>query len=136
MDPDRAPIIDYMLATLYKVYLLLDSERWADAFLLVYQNLLVINDFNEFVLYIRHSSLLVYILQRMYLLEKAQALIEFVRDVVEETNNYREALALYEHIGKMYQEKKQYQIAKLAFRKMLQIAWFENDTTAEIKAYQ
>lgn len=101
-DHDRVPIIDFMLTNLFRVYLLLDTKRWIDAFLLIYQNLLIVNSFNEFVLYIRHTTLLVFILQRMSLNDKALTLMEYVRDVVEETNNFKEAIVIYEHIGKMH----------------------------------
>ena len=62
-------------------------------------------------------------------------LLAFVRDLAEETNNYPEALQVYEHFGKMYQTRFNYKIALLSSKKMLQIAWCEHDLEAETRAY-
>ena len=118
-DHEKIPIVDFLLAQIYKVYLLLDSGSWIDAFIQIYNVLIVINYFNDFVIYIRASFLLVLILQKLELHDKAFELIAFVRDLVEETNNYQEAILVYEQFGKMYQRKKQYQVALMAFKKML-----------------
>lgn len=61
-DHERTPVIDFLLAHLYRTYILLDSNSWVDAFIAIYNGLCVINYFNEFVIYIRCSFLLVLIL--------------------------------------------------------------------------
>ena len=62
--------------------------------------------------------------------------LEFMRDLVEDTNNNKEAILVYEEMGKMFQEMKEYKMAIRAFKFMLQIAWTENDQNAETSAYE
>ena len=59
-----------------------------------------------------------------------------MRDLAEDTNNHTEAILVYELLGKMYQSRKQYPLALLAFKKMLQLAWCDLDKKAELKAYE
>ena len=46
-------------------------------------------------------------------------ILTYLRDLVEETNNNKEAISIYEEIGKIKQEQKDYQKAILAFKRML-----------------
>ena len=62
--------------------------------------------------------------------------LEYMRDLVEDTNNNKEAILVYEEMGKMYQEMKEYKMAIIAFKFMLQIAWTENDQNYETRAYE
>ena len=62
-------------------------------------------------------------------------ILVYLRDLVEETNNNREAILIYEEIGKIYQEQKYYSKSILAFKKMLQISWLENDANSETRSY-
>ena len=43
---------------------------------------------------------------------------------------------MYKKLGLIYQSEQEYPLAKKAFKIMLQIAWCENDTDAEMKAYE
>ena len=45
--------------------------------------------------------------------------LEFMRDLTEDTNNNREAMLVYYEMGKMYQEMKEYRMAIRAFKFML-----------------
>ena len=81
---------------------MLEGGHWIDAFNALYNGLCVVNHFNEFVVYIRVAFLLVLILHKMEQFDQAFTLLAFVRDLAEETNNYPEALQIYEHFGKMY----------------------------------
>ena len=67
---------------------MLETGSWVDAFVSIYNGLCVINYFNDFVIYSRFSFILVLILQKMELQEKALQMLALVRDLVEETNNY------------------------------------------------
>ena len=100
-DRERVPIIDFLLAQLYRSYILLEMGCWIDAFNAIYNIVCVVNYFNEFVIYIRACFLLVLILQKMGQFDQAFQLLACVRDLAEETNNYPEALQVYEHFGKM-----------------------------------
>ena len=42
-----------------------------------------------------------------------------MRDLVEDTNNNHEAILVYEEMGKMYQDMKEYKMAIKAFKFML-----------------
>ena len=53
--------------------------------------------------------------------------LDFMRDLTEDTNNNREAMMVYYEMGKMFQEMKEYRSAIRAFKFMLQIAWTVND---------
>ena len=67
MDHERVPVIDFLLAHFYRIFILLGTNSWVDAFIAIYNGLCVVNYFNEFVVYIRCSFLLVLILQKMEL---------------------------------------------------------------------
>ena len=40
--------------------------------------------------------------------KKAFSILEYLRDLVEDTNNNKEAIIVYEEMGKVYQEEKEY----------------------------
>ena len=119
LDHDRYQIIDFLLTTLYKVYLLLQDRHWQEAFLTVYANLTVGELFNEFIIVSKHTMLIVYLLQKMEIKDKAMLTLEYLRDVVEDTNNNAEAIQVYTELGKVYQEEKEYKMALKAFKRML-----------------
>ena len=126
-DHDRLVILDFLLSNLFRVFLLLHDRHWQEAFMSIYANLTVVWLFNEFIICIKHTMMLAVLLQKMELEEKSMMILEYLRDLVEDTNNNKEAILVYEEIGKLMQEKKEYALAILAFKKMLQIAWQEDD---------
>ena len=65
MDRERVPIIDFLLAQLYRSYVMIEGRHWIDAFNALYNGLCVVNYFNEFVVYIRIAFLLVLLLHKM-----------------------------------------------------------------------
>ena len=134
-DHDRGQIIDYLIANLFKVYLLLFDRNWIEAFLIIYGSVTVIDDFNELILNIRHTFILALLLKKMEMGNEAMKVLEYLRDLVEDTNNNKEAILVYEEMGKIHQEKRDYQKAIMAFKKMLQVSWQENDTLQETNAY-
>lgn len=79
---------------------MLHDRNWIEAFMTIYASTKIINFFNEFVIYIKHALMLVIILQKLNAQDKADQVLEYLRDVAEDTNNYREAIDVYEHIGK------------------------------------
>ena len=80
--------------------------------------------------------MLALILEEMELKDKALEVMIYLRDLAEETNNNGESILIYQKLGKMYQEKKDYNVAIIAFKRMLQISWIESDTHHETKAYE
>ena len=107
-DHDRAQIIEYLIANLFKVYLLLFDRNWIEAFLIIYGSVTVIDDFNELILNIRHTLILALLLKKMELGTEAMRVLTYLRDLVEDTNNNKEAILVYEEMGKIYQEKRDY----------------------------
>ena len=107
-DHDRGQIIDYLLANLFKVYLLLLDRNWIEAFLIIYGSVTIIDDFNELILNIRHTLILALLLKKMEQGNEAMRVLAYLRDVVEDTNNNKEAILVYEEMGKIYQEKRDY----------------------------
>ena len=107
-DHERLPIIDFLLSNLYKAFLLIYDKKWQAALLTIYSNITVLEFFNEYVIYIRHGFMLVEILQIMGLDPEAKTVLEYVRDLVEETKNNKEAIFLYEKLGSIYQSEKDY----------------------------
>ena len=136
MDHDRVQVIDWLLANLYKIFLLLKDRYWQEALLSVYANLTVIENFNEFICCSKHTLLMVILLQKLEIPQKALIVLDYMRDLVEDTNNNKEAILVYQEMGKMYQQMKEYKLAIIAFKFMLQIAWTENDQNYETLAYE
>ena len=126
-DHDHATIVDFLIAGMYRIYLLLHDKQWQEAFTQVYTNLTVVERFNEFLVYSKHTFMLSQLLQKMDLKEQAMQVLDFLRDFVEDTNLNKEAILVYEEIGRINQEDKDYHMALKAYKRMLQIAWFEND---------
>lgn len=87
LDHERTAIIDFMLANLYKVFLMLHDRNWQEAFITVYANLCVTEIFNEFIVCVRLTLLLALLLQKMEVEDKALKVLEYLRDLVEDTNN-------------------------------------------------
>ena len=104
--------------------------------MILYANVTIIDYFNEFVVNVKHRMLLVLLLEKMGQREKAAKCLYFLKDLVEDTNNNQEAILVYEQIGKMNQDDKEYVDAIRAFKRMLQIAWSEHDQHYETKAYE
>ena len=52
--------------------------------------------FNEYILCIKHTLMLAILLQKMELRERAMQVFEYLRDLVEDTNNNKEAIIVYE----------------------------------------
>ena len=61
--------------------------------------------------------------------------MEFLRDLTEDTGNSIQAIQVYYQLGKLFEYFKEYDKAVLMFKKILQIAWFENLQAEEILAY-
>ena len=101
-DHDRTPILDFLIANLFKVLLLMEDRQWQEAFLVMYGNLTVCEMMNEFIIVIRHALVLSILLQKMEINDKALEMLEYLRDIVEDTNNNAEAITVYKEIGKMY----------------------------------
>ena len=79
----------------------------------------VIELFNEFILCSKHTLMLAILLCKMELYPKAFSILYFLRDLVEDTNNNAEAIIVYEEMGKIYQEIKEYPLAIKCFKIML-----------------
>ena len=53
----------------------------------IFANLTVVELFNEFILCIKHTLMLAILLQKMDIRDKAMVVLEYLRDLVEDTNN-------------------------------------------------
>jgi len=106
---------------------MMHERQWQEAFVTLYANITIIELFNEFIVCIRHTFMLALILEKLDLRDKAMLILEYLRDLAEDTNNNKEVIRVYEAMGKLNQDKKEYQEAILAFKRMLQVAWVEND---------
>ena len=62
---------------------------------------------------------MVLMLQKMEIYDRAIDVLNFLRDLVEDTNLNKEAIIVYQEMGKMYQEQKEYLMAIKAFKRML-----------------
>ena len=92
-----------MVSNLYKAYLLIRDHHWQEAFLTFYANLIVIEMFNELILNIKHTMVLSILLNKIEEPQKAIKVLEYLRDLAEDTNNNKEAILIYEQLGRMYQ---------------------------------
>ena len=101
-DHDHAAIVDFLIAGMYRIYLLLDDRQWQEAFGLVYTSLTVVERFNENVIYSKHTFMLALLLQKMDLPEQAMQVLDYLRDFVEDTNLNKEAILVYELIGSIF----------------------------------
>lgn len=95
-DHERLQIVDYLLSNLYKAYLLIFDKQWQEAFMVIYANVTIVDIFNEFVINAKHRTLLVLLLKKMDQKEKAMKVLDFLKNLVEDTNNNREAILVYE----------------------------------------
>ena len=94
-DRDRLAVIDFLISTLLRVSLLLADRHWQEAFLSIYENFTVCKLFNEFIICSRHMLLMALLLRKMEINDKAMVLLEYLRDLVEDTNNNKEAILVY-----------------------------------------
>lgn len=118
-DFDRIGVIDFILINLYKAYLMVHDKQWQEAFLTIYSSITLIEMFNEFIVCIRHTFMLALILEKLELQSKALSVLQYLRDLAEETNNNREVILVYESMGRLYQDMKEYSYAISCFKKML-----------------
>lgn len=70
-DHDRNGIINYFIANVYKIFVLLQDRQWQEAFLTCYANIQVIDIFNEFHIGSKHILLMALLLQKMEIPDKA-----------------------------------------------------------------
>ena len=64
--------------------------------MVIYANVTIVDIFNEFVVNIKLRMILVLLLKKMEQKEKAMRVLDFLRNLVEDTNNNREAILVYE----------------------------------------
>lgn len=88
--------MDYMLSNLYKAFLHFHNRNWESAFHVIMANLTILNNFNEIIVYIKHTFIIYLILQKMELQDKAKSVLLYLRDIVEDTFNGKEAIGVYE----------------------------------------
>ena len=86
---------------MYRIYLLLHDKQWQEAFMLMYSHLTVVERFNEFIIYSKLTFMLSLLLQKMDLHQQAMQVLEYLRDFVEDTNLNKEAILVYEEIGRI-----------------------------------
>lgn len=101
-DFDRIGVIDFLLISLYKAYLMVHDKQWQEAFLTIYASVTLIEMFNEFIVCIHHIFMLSLILDKLELQGKALSVLQYLRDLAEETNNNREVILIYETMGRLY----------------------------------
>ena len=70
--------------------------------MVIYANVTIIDIFNEYVVNIKHRMILVFLLMKMDQRNKALQVLDYLKHLVEDTNNNSEAILVYEQIGKMY----------------------------------
>lgn len=63
--------------------------------------------------------LMALLLRKMDIDDKAMTMLEYLRDLVEDTNNNKEAILVYQEFGRLYQDQKEYQMSIFAFKRML-----------------
>lgn len=60
---------------------------------------------------------------------------QVLKNLSEQTQNYESKMYAYKQLGSCYKLVKQYHLALVNFKKLLQLAWSENNTEWELKAY-
>ena len=78
------------------------------------------------------ASLLAY----MGMYNQSIQIFYFLLDVALGMHNFTIAMELYSDIGKIYQYSGKYEMALIAYRKMLQFAWINKAQGYELLAYQ
>ena len=74
------------------------------------------------------------LLHNEYILEASQVL-EVAKDLAHETQNLAQEMICFELIGKVLQGRAEFRLAKIAFKKMLQLAWLTRIQDYEYRAY-
>ena len=81
---------------------MLHERNWQEAFYILFSNVVVIEMFNEFIACIKHTMMLAVLLEKMECDDQAMLVLEYIRDLAEDTNNNPEVIIAYEEIGKLY----------------------------------
>ena len=135
IDSMRIQVIDEMLTNLYTVYVLLLDRSFYDAFVKIFINISLAKEFNEFFVLIKHVKILAMLLIKLERQKDAIKIYEFLRDLAEDTQNNDVSMDAYESLGKLLQERGDNDQAIVCFKKMLQLAWAEDDMQMETRAY-
>ena len=135
-DNKRIHIIDELLNNLFIVHVKLIDRAFYDAFIKIFTNICLAKEFNEFIVLISHMKIFVLLLLKLERQNDAIKVYEFLRDVTEDTQNNSISMDIYESLGKLLQDNGEYEKAIVCFKKLLQIAWAENDMLMETKAYE
>ena len=64
--------------------------------MVIYSNVTVMEYFNEFAVNLKHRMILILLLEKMEEQKNARLLLNFLKDLVEDTNNNVEAMLVYE----------------------------------------
>ena len=129
-------MIDALLHNLYTVYVLLIDRSFSDAFIKVFLNIVMCREFNEFKLLIKHIQIFAFLLLKLEKRMEAVRVYEFLRDLTEDTQQNSVAMDVYLQLGKLLQEHGEYEKAIVCFKKLLQIAWYEDNMLMETRAYE
>ena len=135
-DVLRVNVIDSILSNLYTVRVLLIDRSFHDAFVKIFINICLAKEFNEFIVLIMHTKIFALLCLKLEKRDAAIKIYEFLRDLTEDTQNNEFSMEVYESLGKLLQEETEYEQAIVCFKKLLQLAWFENNMLMETRAYE
>ncbi len=135
-DNKRVEVVDELLNNLFIVLIKLIDRSFYDAFVKIFINICLAKEFNEFIILIKLMKIFVLLLLKLERQDDAIRVYEFLRDICEDTQNNSISMDVYESLGKLLQESGEYEKAIVCFKKLLQIAWAENDMLMETKAYE
>lgn len=76
------------------------------------------------------------VLQALEQKREAYMVLEFIRDICEDTSNFMPLLDVYYRMGILLKKMAEYDKALIVTKKMLQLSWVLKSEEYEIKAYK
>lgn len=93
-------------------------------------------ELQEYLIVVSCGKLIAALLYTLNMKKEAQEILEFLRDLCEDTYNFTPLLDIYDRMAEMLKQLTEYDKACVAAKKMLQLAWIIGSKTYELKAFK
>ena len=119
LDTKRVEVFDYMLERMFTVYKLIDERQYQESAAVIFTCLQIIREMVDYPLLIHVTMFFAAVLQALDLKEESYEVVEFIRDVCEDTYNYTPLMDVFNRMAHLLKNMTEYDRAIVASKKLL-----------------
>lgn len=134
-DQKRAKVITYITANLLEILQLVSERKFHQAIEPTTQLVLLARLLYDSKPAMHLYQMLGSLMMNAGFLHEGFRLFEVAKDLAHEAQNLSQEMVCFEWMGRAKQEMREFNTARIAFKKMLQLAWLTKLTDYEVKSY-